>query len=813
MKRFFPIMLLLFAATFLSAQDLGDHRSAQFATHGTDFWFTMPRFIGGMSDQHRMICIVAEHNCDVTIANERLDYSHTFHVESHYTISSSLDETNFFEFPENVSYYVDTLVPDGRPISQQPGAQPQNYAMHVTSTDTIALYILHFVTGSNTAVNILPTEMLRDEYVVQSYPVWRNTGPCFTNIVATENNTVVDIILSCEDWLGRPAQDTITVTLQRGQMYHLQSFNPTCDNTTSIPDHSFTQRLVNVNTCISDLSGTRIVARDCKRIAVFEGVTRGTVPGRNSDSELLFDQAIPVRFAGKEFIVPNLAKTYLSYDNYIRFTGLVDNTSINIINDSRTSDRMRTITVDAYETNWFKMDTNEGPFYITTNQPVIAKEYTTSDGGPSILPLLPTQWWNSNPLHHHTLHWLDNNQNRYHGFYETYVFARRQDVPYMRMDGHDLSPYFRNIGGTSYSYAHLGDHQSNFNSVGTHDISCSRTGYFIACTITGHFNWSYQGMWLHSHIQPGATYMMVNNTHVNTIPSDTLWCMYDPINFRAWAERPADSIIWDFGDGNVERYAYDDGQNLNHTYAEPGDYAASRIIKWRDESTEDCLAGKSAFTRTPDTMAVTLRIRGHQDSTIQVRLCEGSYYFRGVEYDHTDTFSFTTYWTHTGCDTLWTIDLITCPHCSFHNDTVGISDLPHSFHGVSFNSEVLEYPVYLPINDTCDSIIYYTLVVMNHWGEPPLDSTFILVPNIFTPNLATNNRFKIVANKFILEAQVTIYDRQGMQVVEFDGLTGDWDGTKEGKPLRQGVYIYYIRYRDTEVKGWKTLKGTVTLVR
>jgi len=89
----------------------------------------------------------------------------------------------------------------------------------------------------------------------------------------------------------------------------------------------------------------------------------------------------------------------------------------------------------------------------------------------------------------------------------------------------------------------------------------------------------------------------------------------------------------------------------------------------------------------------------------------------------------------------------------------------------------------------------------------------IMVPNVFTPGREDNNRFKVVANRFINELKVWIYDRQGVLIKEFDGLTDDWDGTKDGRPLKQGTYVYYIRYIDTKVNGWKTLKGTVTLLR
>ena len=50
-------------------------------------------------------------------------------------------------------------------------------------------------------------------------------------------------------------------------------------------------------------------------------------------------------------------------------------------------------------------------------------------------------------------------------------------------------------------------------------------------------------------------------------------------------------------------------------------------------------------------------------------------------------------------------------------------------------------------------------------------------------------------------------------MAQFDGLTGSWDGTHEGVPCPQGTYVYYIRYMDNHDAAWKTVKGTVTLIR
>lgn len=811
MYRRWPILLLLlFIAIGISAQDLGDHRSAQFATHGTDFWVTLPRWSQvWWGTRYRTMCVVAERDCDVTISNERLDLHHTFHVKSHYTISNRLDTLNFNDLPENLCRYVDTLFPGDLTVDDQPAFGPQNYGLHVTSTDTIALFFIKSIGSlpvTQMAMNILPTEMLRDEYVVQSYPGELTgkakpafTGPSFCNIVATEDSSTVDIILSCPDWMGHAAGDTLTVTLHRGQMYHLQAFKPTTRNLQLDSTHAFTPMPTTINTDISDISGTHIIARDCKRIAIFEGNSSCVIPEYvNHDTRVLFSQSIPIRYAGKEFIVP---KT----EGYLRFTGLVDSTTITITDASRPSDRTRTLHLDAYQTDWFERTSADGPYYVTSTQPVILKEYCSQSG---VLPIIPIEWWNTNPIHNHTPFWHDRNGNRYGTGFSSQIFTRTEDVPYMKIDGWNISSLFHSISGTPYSYAKIG--VSSYNSPGTHDIECTHPGFFIATmTQVGATNPQY----VQSHIQPGGCYLRVNGIPAQQLPYDSIWCMYDPIHFHAWSERPADSIIWDFGDGTVQRYAYDDGQQVDYTYNTNGNFLMRRIITWRDESTEPCLGGRSAFTRTPDTMSVHINIRNHFDSTIIVRQCEGSYYFRDEEYAYTDTFYQTTYWTPSGCDTLWTIDLVTCPHCHYVNDTVSTADMPHRWGGISFGSEVTDYPIYISINDTCDSIIFYTLVVIKHWGEPPLDSTFILVPNIFTPGQETNNRFKIVANKFILEAQVNLFDRRGVKVAEFDGLTGDWDGTHDGIPLPQGSYIYYIRYRDTSVNGWKNLKGTVTLIR
>jgi hypothetical protein len=175
-------------------QRLYEHRGVQYATHGNDFWFCLPRTLWGSSDNHACLYFMAEHNCSVTIENELIDFSVTKNIKSRREINARLDTLNMVEIPWRMLCFADTLE-DGVPASQQVAALPQAKGFHITSTDTICVYLFAYSSGNIDVTNLLPTEMLRDEYVVQTYQ--NNMG--MFQVVATEDNTVVDITLGDYD--------------------------------------------------------------------------------------------------------------------------------------------------------------------------------------------------------------------------------------------------------------------------------------------------------------------------------------------------------------------------------------------------------------------------------------------------------------------------------------------------------------------------------------------------------------------------------------------------------------------------------------
>ena len=117
----------------MSQPPLYEHRGVQYATHGTDFWFCIPRTLGGYSENRACLYIMSEHNCTVTIRNDLMDFTYTKYITSCYEINTRLDTLNKIELPWRTVCFADTLA-TGVPADRQLAAQPQAKAFHITST-------------------------------------------------------------------------------------------------------------------------------------------------------------------------------------------------------------------------------------------------------------------------------------------------------------------------------------------------------------------------------------------------------------------------------------------------------------------------------------------------------------------------------------------------------------------------------------------------------------------------------------------------------------------------------------------------------
>jgi len=844
--RFLLLLLLVVLSAAAGAQRSYDLRGQQFATCGTDFWVCFPRTFGGMSGNYPCLYVMSERNCELTLSNEAMHFSQTFPILTHRIPNGRLDTINLIQIPLSLTRYADTLsyasypppLPvHGEDLSNQEGYSPQYAAFHVTTTDTVALYLFIYTAGSCDVTNVLPTEMLRDEYVTQSYPkteepTSRDRSPSaqFIEILAAEDSTVVDITLGDWDWMNRPKNSTFSVTINRGQLFHIGAgeyrekyypkFPPygydTSNHVIPILTHAFVPKIDSLDTCYIDLSGTHILARDHKRIAVFEGSSSSHVPSYvRSYADFLIEQSLPVRYAGCEYLLPNLS---FSTHDYIRFTGLADSTVITIFDASRRSNNTRTLTVDSLETEWFQMDEGEGPFYVSADRPFIVKMYSDEGGalgGPAMIAPVPIKWWGRGMGLNATIYWCDNNHNRYTRRSATHVLALNPGADSLLIDDYLLDTIFpfSTVTGTDIEHTFI-PYTSNLNSTGTHHFdNVGNTRY--TCIMDSPYSYEH-AIWTVAQWLPGGCFLKVDGIYADSLPEGRR-CIFDTVHFHAWNERPADSIIWDFGDGTpVLRMAYDNGQQVAHRFEDTGFLAVRSIIQYADEGKEsDCIGCKSAFTLSPDTLVALLEIRNRYDSAFVDTACGRTYSFRGRTFAESGLQEFSTYWHPSGCDTLWHLSLTVCPHCSSHTDTVYSEDLPWTYHGNKFFHEVTDYDVSFDIGESCDSLVSYTLVVLSPERRDSIlnhANPCFYIPNIFTPDQASNREFRIIPDK-ITQMEVSVFDRRGVRVAHFDGLREGWDGTSDGTRCPQGAYVYFIRYRDTISDSFHTAKGTVTLLR
>lgn len=112
---------------------------------------------------------------------------------------------------------------------------------------------------------------------------------------------------------------------------------------------------------------------------------------------------------------------------------------------------------------------------------------------------------------------------------------------------------------------------------------------------------------------------------------------------------------------------------------------------------------------------------------------------------------------------------------------------------------------------------------MEHISGCHYESTFYLTvekapvhiytPNIFSPNADLfNNEWTLYTTPNIFVEECIIFDRWGNQVFRSTMQNPIWDGTIDGKECQQGVYVYLIKYKDSD-DNQQVASGNLTLIR
>ena len=354
-RLLFGIMALFFASSSsLKAQTI--------STQGKEFWVSF--MTNGYKENtgwdwsapwvKTQVLISAKRDCSGSITNPNTGWSHDFLV--------SAGDITKIEIPEEAAYHDD---------NHNESIQPKG--LKIITTDTTSVYCTNIANNSFDASYVLPIHALADDYLIQCGEQSHTSSSFGTYetsailIVAAEDNVTVDITPSSTTLGGHPANEEFSIELRQGQSYQIRS-----------------QRG-------HDLSGTRITARDCKKIAVFNGNTLTCVPNDlDNGYDHVFEQAMPLHSWGKNFVVTSSKDRKR---DQVKITSSADNNQVFKNGELLT-------TLNANESYTFFITSEDVSCYLETTYPAAVFLYndTSRDqnywgefGDPSMLWIAPIE--------------------------------------------------------------------------------------------------------------------------------------------------------------------------------------------------------------------------------------------------------------------------------------------------------------------------------------------------------------------------------------------------------------------------------------
>ena len=453
------------------------------------------------------LTISAKRNCSVSVTNPSFpNWSLNFNVEA-----NGIQQQNL---PKEYCYHMGS---DNETRS--------NKGIHIVSTDTISVYCANIANYSFDASFVLPVEGLGDDYIIQcgeqsqltnvNYQYQLDNQTSAFLIVATEDNTTLHITPSVTTLGGHEAGITFDVTLNAGQTYHVRSNN---------------------NTNNRDLSGSRVQADDCKKIAVFNGNTLTRIPVQytsgNTGFDHIFEQVMPVRSWGKKFVV---TQSMTRSRDWVKVISAVDG---NVIRKNG----QVIANLNANETYSFALTSYEGSCYLEASHICAVYLYNTSandgkaNGDPSMVWIAPIE----QKIDEVTFATFSHSQATI-DYHHVNIIVKAEDAGSVYLDGNLLSPLeFSTVNGNSeYKFTRKDlSHR-------THHLYCANG---FNAHVYGFGEAKGYAYLVGSNAIDLSTSLVVNEMNIGADEIYT-YCAEEPITFSAEVNLEDYQLLWDFGDG------------------------------------------------------------------------------------------------------------------------------------------------------------------------------------------------------------------------------------------------------------------------
>ena len=578
MKRFryFVIVILIscFGLPTASAQNT--------STQGKDFWVS---FMGnGFKTRYPtmgpsytwlriQLIVSAKRDCNCTVSNPNTSYQRSFHVNA--------NSTHLFDnIPWEEAYM--ELDEYGRIL---------NKGLHITADDTISVYCANIAEVSFDASYILPTPALGDDYIIQTYDQSSNEGSsdyrayytsAFLIVATEEGETSIDITPKVNTLDGHLAGETYTIVLSQGEAYQVRSHN-------NYPGSR-------------DLSGTRVTAADCKKIAVFNGNNLTMVPTTGADSDCIFEQAMPLSAWGKKFVVT--ASLGRQLNDFVKITSAHNGNEIlkngNYLTTLREGESI-VFELQQSEKSCFIEASCSCAVYLYNHSKDPDYYYDDGVGAPSMVWIAPIEQ-RINEITFSTFNY-DSEYNTSIDNHYVNIIVNADDIQNVYLDGEQLSPLlFESVNGTSEYLFFRKEITHN-----SHHLTCAN-GFNAHVYGFGHAK-GYAYM-VGSNAKNLSSTLTINNEAV--MPGGVYtFCAEKEATFSAEVNYAQYDILWDFGDGTTST-----DNPAHHTYHDRRVYNASLYI-----STDVGGCTGSSSNTTDFIVDATQQYVTHNDE-----VCEGELY-------------------------------------------------------------------------------------------------------------------------------------------------------------------------------------------
>ena len=401
--RYLPILLL-------SAWLLPAHAQT---TYGTEHWLTFMENLNlqfnGPPSFH--VVISSEVGTDGTVTIPATGFSIPFSVEA------GTDEE--VSLPTNIYY----------------GSGDEalfNFGIRVNSEQPVRVYAYHERPYFSGATLVLPLSALGTDHLVLARTDDSSASPSELVVMATQENTMVEITPSVLTVSFRPPNVPFNVTLNAGQSLQLQAFG--------------------------DLSGTRVRALgESKPLAVFAGARQALVNcDQGGADDHLYEQVYPLELWGRDyFVVPYKNR---GGDEVRIMSGALP---------AQVTVGQTTYDLEAGEVLAVNVTT---PLRILSNSPIAVGQFNDSQscnngayGDPNYIFLPAT------PLRDERFLWNAREGFSTNEHYVNIVAQQNGGVAGMLLDGSDISTQFQPIVGQSnWFYAQLSI------PAGSHELVCDK---------------------------------------------------------------------------------------------------------------------------------------------------------------------------------------------------------------------------------------------------------------------------------------------------------------------------------------------------